>query len=132
MSKPLSERRAADRETMAKAIEKLVVECGATVTRVPMHAHELWLSVVAPGGLRVTIDFDGKSPQPDVHVLSWNMDYDSPNRLCPGTFGGGVNPHHGHKATYVAEGFEDLCTQLKAGLLMARDGTAYQKKAVPA
>jgi hypothetical protein len=124
-----SERRADDRIKMADAIEQLVVECGATFTRAQGDAypgpHEVKIYITAPGGLQLLVEFRRKSPQPDVYVLCWHMGFKSTKRLNNATFGGNVNPHHFCKATYVARGFVDLCTQLRAGLLMCKDGTAY-------
>jgi hypothetical protein len=129
----LSEKRAADRKTMADAVAELVTACGATYKREDHpDRREVWLDITAPGGLELTVDFDGNSIQPDIHVLSWHMSHESPNRLNNATFGGNVNPHHKCKATYIAEGFEDLCRQLTSGLLMAKDGTAYLPLPVPA
>jgi hypothetical protein len=129
----LSEKRAGDREKMAKAIAELVVECGATFEREDYpERREIYLRVTAPGGLQVLVDFDGRSPQMDVHVLSWHMAFDSTKRLNDATFGGNVNPHHNRKATYIAHGFDELCAKLKSGLLMAKNGTAYLPEAVPA
>lgn len=129
----LSEKRAADRTTMADAVAALVLECGATYEREDHpDRREVWLDIKAPGGLELTVDFDGNSIQPDVHVLSWHMNHESPNKLNDATFGGNVNPHHKCKATYIARGFDDLCMQLRSGLLMAKDGTAYLPNTVPA
>lgn len=122
----LSERRAPDRKKMATAIEALVLECGATFERCDVAgANTVKIYITAAEGLQLMVDFDGKSPQPNIHVLSWHMKSNSAKRLNNSTFGGNVNPYHRQKATYVAYGFEDLCTQLRAGLLMAKDGTAY-------
>lgn len=125
----LNERRACDRKKMAEAIEKLVVECGSTFIRAAGEddpgPHEININITAPEGLQLLVDFDGKSPQPNVHVLSWHMAFKATKRLNNATFGGNVNPHHFHKATYIAYGFEDLCTQLRSGLLMAKNGTAF-------
>lgn len=125
----LSERRAPDRAKMASAIEALVLECGATCER-GKHgdirgANVIKIYIKAAEGLELMVDFDGKSPQPNIHVLSWYMDSNSTKRLNNSTFGGNVNPYHFQKATYVAYGFADLCKQLRAGLLMAKDGTAF-------
>jgi hypothetical protein len=124
-----SERRAADRKKMATAIEQLVVECGSTFTREEGGAypgpHVININITSPGGLELTVDFDGKSPQPNVHVLSWHMGFKANKRLNNATFCGDVNQAHFRKATYVARGFDDLCVQLRAGLLMCKDGTAY-------
>lgn len=125
----LSERRAGDRKKMALALQELITRCGATFVRDEgtdtVGAQAIRLRVTAPGGLLLRVDLDGKSIQPDIHVLSWHMAFESINRLNDATFGGNVNPYHQLKATYVAYGFEDLCKQLEFGLLHARDGTAY-------
>jgi hypothetical protein len=120
----LSERRAADRKEMAKRTEELVLECGATFER-EENGREIRLEISAAQGLRVLVDFDGKSAQPDVHVLSWNIHYESNARLNDATFGGNVNPHHKHKATYVAYGFDELCDCLRRGLTLAASGDAF-------
>jgi hypothetical protein len=131
----LSSRRAADRNKMALLLEELIARCGATSTREDFEGaeapHPIWLNVVAPGGLQVTVELDGTIPQPDMHLLAWNMAYASTNRLNGSTFGGDVNPFHSRKATYVAYGFEDLCKQLEQGLLMAKDGSAYLPEVEP-
>lgn len=127
----LSEKRAGDRVKMANAIAELVVGCGATFEREDHpDRREIWLKVTAPGGLQVTVDFDGNSIQPNVHVLSWHMHYESKKLLNDATFGGNVNPHHKQKATYVAYGFDDLCHQLSLGLIKAKNGSAYLPEAV--
>jgi hypothetical protein len=132
----LTERRAADRKTMADAVEKLILACGATCTRLEGGGYPgpraIQLDLVAPGGLELSVDFDGDSCQPDVYVLSWHMGLHATLRLNNATFGGDVNACHQRKATYIARGFDDLCTQLKAGLLMAQDGTAYLPEAASA
>lgn len=130
MTQQLSEKRAADRKKMAEIVSKIIVDCGATFESPEgpgfCGPHEIFLEITAPGGLNLTVDFDGQSCQPDVHVLSWHMNNSrSTKRLNNSTFGGNVNQFHFHKATYVAYGFDDLCAQLRKGLLMAKDGSAY-------
>lgn len=131
MSKPLSEKRAADRAKMAKAVEALALELGCKVERREgrevLAPRGVRLNITAPGGLCVGVEFDGDSPQPDVHVLSWHMELHSEAKLEPSTFGGDVNRHHFQKATYVARGFDDLMFKLDVGLSMCKDGTAYQR-----
>lgn len=125
----LSERRQADRSKMATLIEALVVECGASCTREAGGTYPgpnvIHVDVKGARGLEVTVALDGKSCQPDVHVLSWHMDLQSSARLDNATFGGSVNRYHQRKATYVAYGFTDLHQQLKRALLLAKDGTAF-------
>jgi hypothetical protein len=122
----LSERRAGDRKKMAAILEALIVDCGAKVERTQGHGpNDISLKVVAVGGLHLNIELESKPIQPDVHVLSWHIPGRSTAELNNATFGGHVNPHHRQKATYVAHGFEDLCQQLRSGLLMCQDGSAY-------
>ncbi|MBC8740467.1 hypothetical protein F6X40_27915 [Paraburkholderia sp. UCT31] len=126
--KELSERSAADRKQMAKRLEQLIVECGATFTREeggdypgPRAIH---LRVAAARGLQITVELDGGSVQPDVHVMPWHMHYESEAKLDGKTFGE-VNPYHHRKATHVAYGFEGLCENLKRGLQLAASGEAF-------
>lgn len=126
-----SERRAADRKKMAARLEQLITECGATFERREggefPGPRAIYLDVTAAQGLQVTVELDGDSCQPDVHVLSWNMKIGATAELNDATFGGSVNPYHRHKATYVGHGFEDLCVQLKRGLNLAASGEAFLK-----
>lgn len=134
-TKQLSERRKADRETMATRVMEIAAECGTAAERLGEGdcdaRNEAVVKLVAPGGLCLTVDFDGKSIQPDVFVMSWHMHYKSNNLLNEGTFGGNVNPHHFAKATYIGNGFDDLCVKLRAGLMMCADGSAYQQPVLP-
>jgi hypothetical protein len=129
MIKELDERRTSDRQQMAKAIAAIATDCGATVVLnegvSPADTRAIFLDVFTPAGLEVRVEFDGKSPQPNVYVLSWHMSFNASKRLNPVTFGGNVNTCHFMKATYVAYGFEDLCTQFTRALLLARDGGAF-------
>jgi hypothetical protein len=128
-TKPLSETRAPDRQKMALSLEQLVAECGATYQRSEGGSYPgpnaIKLAIEGAGGLQLSVTFDGKSCQPNIYVMSWHMASGSDLKLNDATFGGNVNPHHKQKATYVARGFEDLCHQLRCGLLMAKDGSAY-------
>ncbi|KWT98133.1 MULTISPECIES: hypothetical protein [unclassified Variovorax] len=124
--------RKGDRELMAKGVEKLVRDCGATSTRReggeypgPRGIH---VEIDTPRGLQVTVYFNGYSSQPDVYVLSWHMDLESDDTLSPAIFGGNVNPHHFRKATYVAHGYDDLCEKLRKGLDMAISGVAFRER----
>jgi hypothetical protein len=130
-----TERRKADRIKMAAELEKLITECGASFVREDppysegdgpiskAYAQCIRLNVTAARGLLVTVDLDGKSSQPDVHVLSWHIAHDSDARLAD-VFGD-INRFHFCKASYVSEGFEALCDDLRDGLEMAADGTAF-------
>lgn len=130
MSKTLSVKRQPDRLKMALALTALAESLGCTVERKEGGSYPgprcIQLALQAPGGLCVTVSLDGDSWQPDTYVLSWHMALDSKNKLAPYPFGGSVNPHHFCKATNVAHGYESLQEQLQRGLVMARDGSAYQ------
>lgn len=130
MSQELSERRAADRRKMAEAVSALALQYDCKVERTEGGTYPgprcIKLGIEAPGGLCVTVELDGNSVQPDVHVLSWHMALGVDARLEPQVFGGNVNPHHFRKATYVAEGFRDLMFKLESGLALCQDGSAYQ------
>lgn len=121
-SNALSERRKADRHVMADAIQELAEVCGALVDREESGV-EIALEIEAPGGLCLRVDFDGKSIQPDTHVLPWCMSLDSKLTLHPSF--GQVNPHHFRKSTVVKEGFEALYLEVKRGLIAAANKTAY-------
>lgn len=127
--RPLSERRAADRETMARRAAELVTQCGATFERTEGAPHPgaraISLYVKAARGLCVRLEFDGDSIQPDTHVLSWHVGLESDARLSNARFGGNVNPHHMQKATYIAHGFDALCERVRFGLELARSGEAF-------
>ena len=137
MKKPLSVRRQADRIFMAAALVKLVNECGASCQVNPLDSYpgdrEKKVVIDTPAGLQLTVEFDGDSSHPNVFVLSWHMHWQAEDHLNNATFGGNVNCHHFRKATYVAHGFDDLCSQLRKGLTMAIDRTAFlPRKPVPA
>jgi hypothetical protein len=123
-TKQLSERRAADRAEMARLTQTLITDLGATFERTS-ESRAISLYVRAARGLCVRVKFDGDSSQPDTHVLSWHMDVDSTSELSNATFGGNVNPHHRQKATYIAQGFDELCKRLTSGLELAKSGAAF-------
>jgi len=127
----LSERRAADRKKMAALLEQVITECGATFERREggqfPGPRNIRLEVSAAQGLQVAVNLNGDSRRPGTYLLSWNMEIGATAELNDATFGGSVNPHHRHKASYVAHGFDDLCVQLKRGLDLAASGEAFIK-----
>ena len=126
----LSETRKADRVTMLVLVAQLLQEFPAVEWEWEQGGAYpgprcIQCNLVAPQGLAVTIEFDGDSCQPDVYVLSWHMQTSATAELNDATFGGSVNRCHRRKATDVAYGFADLCNQLKRGLRLACDGSAF-------
>lgn len=128
MSATLTERRKADRQKMADRVHAIAAHHGATVTRENegecfLGPRAVLITIEAARGLRVGIDFDGASPQPDVHVLAWHIAPGSDARLSPRF--GNINPYHQRKCTTVAYGIDALCRELADKLTMARDGSAF-------
>lgn len=113
-----------DRRAMAVALEVLIALEGATSER-RKSIRCIHLDVTAAQGLCVSINLDGNSSQPDIYLLSWYIDSASNAELNESTFGGKVNPHHRRKATYIADGFEELYQKLQTGLQKAANGTAF-------
>lgn len=125
----LNERSKADRQKMADGVLKIIAECGATGSINPEDSfpgpRELAVPVSTPRGLKLLMEFDGDSPQPNVYVLSWYMDHNSPDRLNPATFGVHDKTCGSRKATYIAYGYEDLVIKLRDGLTLAMNGEAF-------
>lgn len=121
-----TERKAADRKFIANAVIELAERLGLKFDWTDSPENRgISVNLQAPSGLSVRVSLEGRSCQPDIHVLSWHMAYESKLKLNDATFGGNVNPHHKQKATYVAYGFEQLMIQLEKGFKMANDGSAY-------
>lgn len=129
MPRQLNVTRKADRLQMAIAVEAVAARFGCTVEKLEGGKYPgprcTKLTLRGPGGLCATVSLDGTSAVKDSFVLPWYMAPDSDNELDPGAFGGNVNPHHRRKATYFAEGFEDLLAQLARGFELAACGLAY-------
>ncbi len=124
----LTERRKADRAKMAEQVRALAAVYGISATVEPyefreMYPHRLDVKIRTDRGLCLTVEFNGTSCQPDVHVLSWHMDIDSDARLSDAF--GKVNPHHHAKATDVVEGLEGLLDRLRQRFELIHSGAAY-------
>jgi hypothetical protein len=131
--KELTERRKADRAKMATIIAEIAREYGATAEIKPegstsYRQRRIMVKIVAQRGLCLNLDFDGQSVQPDIHVMSWHFNTDTDTCLSD-KFGvlGSINPYHFRKATYIGEGFKDLCFALRYGLELAQNGEAFDE-----
>ena len=127
-----TERRKADRTAMAKAVAAIAHEKGiaATITSEGDPSNYLgdravFVTLEGPRGLGLTIDFDGNSCQPDTHVLSWYIGTKHDTRFATG-FAPSINTIHRHKATDIAEGFEELCALLQCRLDAVANGSAFE------
>lgn len=141
-----TEHRKADRLSAAKVIEALVAEYGWTCEREDgpyggagsgslgeRYKHCIQLKLQGPQRLAVTVEFDGRSCQHDVHVLSWHFAYDreDPDRTAclADVFGyDAVNQHHFAKATQIAYGFNELVAKLRDIFVKANDGSAFSEE----
>lgn len=123
----LTERRKADRLEMARRLEAVAAQHGACAESVAARwgARCVTVDIQAGQGLRVSVDLDGESLQPDVHVIPWCIGAGSNARLAPSF--GDVNPHHRRKATHVAYGWDALAAEIERGLAAAADGSAFDR-----
>lgn len=127
-----TERRKADREAMAAAIEALALYHGATVSRelrgLPS-PRELQVHIQL-GGLALNLDFDGMSCQPDIHVCAWHIETGWDRRLAPcfsrAVGWAPINACHRHKCTAVAYGFEELWDHVDEALALAASEEAFE------
>lgn len=125
----LTERRKADRAEMARR----VIECakargaGAEIDDIFNGSdRELWVNIRTVRGLCLTLDFDGDSPQPDTHVMSWHMATDVDTCFADDfAVIGDLNRLHFRKATSFADSFDDLLSTLDRGLALAETGAAF-------
>lgn len=127
----LTETRKADRAQIARLVSDLLVEMKIDHVWVREGFDEAYpkahvITVQAPQGLRVRIELDGDSCQPNVHVLPWHFDLKSDT--CLDDRFGNINPHHFRKATLVADGTQGLLDHLRRQLTMAVDGTAFNEE----
>ncbi len=130
MGHELTERRAADRKIIAQMIIDTATANGCTATQrpAPIGLREIWIIVEAPGGAHVTIDLDGDSTQPNVHVWTWNIHHDSEARFGNGWGHDAVNPFHRRKATHVTHGITETLSIMAADCRGLVDGSRYENK----
>jgi hypothetical protein len=131
MTRTLTERRKADREIMAQQVFDMAFDLGASAAMIlpGFNPREICVHIETPQGLRLSVNFNGKSPQrkPDTYVLSWHMGHDATAKLAPAF--GDVNPHHWRKSTDVVHGYAALLELLRRRLGQVLDGTAFQPEA---
>lgn len=123
-----SERRQADRLRMIAGVEALLQRYAVAYRRTEqelagMCPRRLSVELCLPRGLQLSIDFDGDSPQLDVHVLSWHVSTKS--SACLSAVFPSVNNYHFQKATDIAEGYDRLLAVLERRIVQAQDGSAF-------
>ena len=117
----------AAREKVADEIVEIATSLGARAKKVdgeskfdPRTTH---IEIEGAGGLNVSVRLEPSS-KTCAHVLCWNIGLKSPSMLTDAF--GDVNTYHFRKATHVAMGLDDLIKQIKRGLKMAQDGSAFR------
>ena|ERR1700722_135881 len=128
--KHLTERRKADRAAMMAGVEDLLKRFAVPYHRTETELAEIMprrlsLELTLPRGLQLTVDFDGDSPQPDCHVLSWHIS--TASSACLSNVFQSVNNYHFQKATDIAEGYAMLLAVLDHRIAAAQDGTAFSE-----
>ena len=123
---PLTESRKSDRAEMADRLESLAAQHGWMAERENLAPTETYVMLRGPtGGLRVGIEFDGRSPQRDNHCMPWNSDARMSDAFGH-AMGAPVNPYHRCKCTAFAFGFNALYAAVERAMVMAADGTAFE------
>ena len=125
----LTEKRKSDRAEMARQLSALALsfDFGAVIYPEPtfLRDHRTTVALEFPRGLRLNVDFDGKSCQPDIFVLSWHMDFRFDTRLKL-SFATSVNSYHHQKGTDIAEGFPQALELLRRRFEVIASGEAFE------
>lgn len=125
----LTETRKADRTEMVQQLKALVLDKGSACEVEPPPSiwgpRAVMLNIETAQGLALSVDFNGDSTQPDIHVLSWHVKHGQDIKLQP-NFAPSVNSHHFRKATDIAYGFDELLTIIGQRLDSVNSGEAFQ------
>lgn len=126
----LSVGRRLDRIEMARRLAAVCrtynVPCEVTPHDMKSMRRRVDVRVKHASGLTGRVSFDGDSANGDTYLIHW---YDCPKgyRLNPAVFAS-VNPFHFHKATDIADGFEQLlhvweirCVAISEGYAMVAE-----------
>lgn len=130
----LTERKKADRETMAQMVEALCAKHGATCSRDKIHDPRRIRLLIACEGVTVHPDFDGDNCVEllDNYCLTWCVEHASDKRLSRQfgvSQGAEVNPFHRRKCTAFARGIDQLLQQLGDAFELLKNGSAFEKMA---
>jgi hypothetical protein len=135
--------RAKDREAMAKTVREIFAlspDSDIELRDGYLSKRSIAIEFRHHLGLAVTVEFDGDSQQDRAgqFCLAWHISgkfvaetYTRPESKISEAFGvamrSTVNQYHHAKCTAFADGFEDLCSKLRAAVAMLNDGTAYRQ-----
>lgn len=120
----LTEKRAKDRETMARMVEALAAKYNWSAVRCLFNnTIETRVNLCGPRGLSVGLEFEGRSLQPDNYCLAWHFDYKTDDTaLLSDQFGryqgSPINSTHRRKCTAFARGIDTLMDKLEVAMQM--------------
>ena len=126
----LTERRAKNREAMAREVETLARRNNWQVQRCEHTGPlDIRVSLYGPRGLSESIEFERHTAMPDHYCMPWHFTYtgDKDARLSDnfGRYQGSPfdNHHHRRKCTAFASGIDTLLDKLETAMQMA-NGTS--------
>lgn len=131
MTAALTERRKADRGTMARMVEDLCAEHGVKCERGRYEGPREIKLEIESGGICVGISFDGDNCTQllDNYCLAWHMHYECDRRMSR-RFGSSqcsdVNPFHRRKCTAFARGVDQLLKQIADAFKLIESGDAFE------
>ncbi|MEQ8308062.1 MAG: hypothetical protein RIA09_16010 [Hoeflea sp.] len=126
----LSETRKADRQKIAQLVSDVCAEhqIDHSWTRegfVEGYPKAHVIRIDAGEGLKVSVEIDGDSVQPNTWVLAWHIDVNSDTRLA-NSFGD-INPFHFQKCTEVAWNTFGLLDHLRSKFALIAAGKAFDE-----
>lgn len=131
MAQNLTERRRADRLTMAAMVKAICEEHGASCRIDENREAREVVCKIEHGGAFVNIEFDGGpfNSLPDDYCMPWNVDWQRADLRFAGAFGAAVgaevNPFHRRKCMGFAAGMDALSRRLRAALSCINEGAAF-------
>jgi hypothetical protein len=127
----LSETRKPDRQKIAQLVSELCSEykIDHSWTRegfVEGYPKAHVIQIDAGEGLKVSVEIDGDSVQPNTWVLAWHIGFNSDARLADSF--GDINKFHFQKCTEVARSTFGLIDHLRSKFELIADGKAFDEK----
>lgn len=121
----LTERRADDREAMARILAEIAESAGASAIRPePFAPQQVRLEIEAPGGAYLPLCFEGGSGRySDMYVPTWNVRTSSLYAFTDAM--GDINRFHFSKASRVAHGYDELRAIVARDLAILLSGRGY-------
>jgi hypothetical protein len=127
----LSETRKADRQKIAQMVSDICSEykIDHSWTRegfVEGYPKAHVIQIDAGEGLKVSVEIDGDSVQPNTWVLAWHIGFNSDARLADSF--GDINKFHFQKCTEVARSTFGLIDHLRSKFELIAEGKAFDEE----